>query len=202
MVSIYDLKPGFQARLRPLAAAMAARGVSANQVTVAALALSLITGGTVLLWPGAALPLLLIPLVLFIRMALNALDGMLAREFGQKSDLGAFLNELGDVLSDAALYLPFAAIDGVSAALVVVAVVLAGASELAGTVALMIGASRRYDGPMGKSDRAFVFGTLAFLLAVGLSPGVWLDLVLLGVIGLSLVTIANRIRNAIREAHP
>ena len=41
-------------------------------------------------------------------MALNAIDGMLAREYGQKSRLGAYLNELGDVVSDAALYAPFA----------------------------------------------------------------------------------------------
>ena len=41
-------------------------------------------------------------------MAFNAIDGMLAREFGQKSRLGAYLNELTDVVSDAALYLPFA----------------------------------------------------------------------------------------------
>ena len=50
----------------------------------------------------------LLPAVLFVRMALNAIDGMLAREHGQKSALGAFLNELCDVVSDAALYLPFA----------------------------------------------------------------------------------------------
>ena len=45
---------------------------------------------------------------MFLRMAFNAIDGMLAREFGQQSALGAFLNELTDVVSDAALYLPFA----------------------------------------------------------------------------------------------
>jgi CDP-diacylglycerol--glycerol-3-phosphate 3-phosphatidyltransferase len=137
-----------------------------------------------------------------VRMALNAIDGMLAREHGQKSDLGALLNELGDLLSDAALYLPFAVIAGVSPFLVVIAVVLAGASELAGTAALLIGASRRYDGPMGKSDRAFVFGALAFLLAVGVGPGLWLDIALLALIGLLLLTTANRVRQALREAHP
>ena len=41
-------------------------------------------------------------------MALNAIDGMLAREFNQKSRLGGYLNEITDVVSDAALYLPFA----------------------------------------------------------------------------------------------
>ena len=32
--------------------------------------------------------------------------------------------------------------------------------EMAGVVAVQIGAERRYDGPMGKSDRAFTFGLL------------------------------------------
>lgn len=41
-------------------------------------------------------------------MALNAIDGMLAREFNQQSTLGAILNEVGDIISDAALYLAFA----------------------------------------------------------------------------------------------
>jgi CDP-diacylglycerol--glycerol-3-phosphate 3-phosphatidyltransferase len=41
-------------------------------------------------------------------MALNAIDGMLAREHGQASRLGAVLNELGDVVADAGLYLPLA----------------------------------------------------------------------------------------------
>jgi CDP-diacylglycerol--glycerol-3-phosphate 3-phosphatidyltransferase len=35
-------------------------------------------------------------------MALNAIDGMLAREHDMQSPLGAMLNELGDVLSDVA----------------------------------------------------------------------------------------------------
>ena len=33
-----------------------------------------------------------------------------AREHGQKSALGGYLNELADVIADAALYVPFAAI--------------------------------------------------------------------------------------------
>lgn len=202
MASIHDLKPAFQARLRWPAAALAAAGITANQVTVGAFLLCLIGGGLLLLWPGATVPLLLVPVILFVRIALNAIDGMLAREHGQKSRLGALLNELGDVLSDAALYLPLAATPGVAPILMVTTVVLAGATELVGVAALSIGASRRYDGPMGKSDRALVFGTIAFLLAVGLEPGRWLDIVLAIMILLLLVTIANRMRKALAETTP
>ncbi len=196
MASIYDLKPAFQARLRPLVRRLAA---TANQVTVAALFLSVAAGALVWCYPQSHWPLLLIPPVLFVRMALNAIDGMLAREHGMKSPLGAILNELGDVLADAALYLPFAALAGAPAGWIVIAVVLAVTSEMAGVVAVQIGASRRYDGPLGKSDRAFVIGAVALALGLGVPVGVWLDWTFIAVAGLLAITIANRARRALME---
>ena len=77
--SIYDVKPKFQKLLRPLVRALAGHGVTANQVTVAAMLISIAAGGAIVLQPAASRLLLLIPLVLFLRMALNAIDGMLAR---------------------------------------------------------------------------------------------------------------------------
>lgn len=199
MPSIYDLKPRFQALLRPLTARLAGAGITANQVTLAAMLLSLAGGAAIALLPHVPSVLLLIPLLLFARMALNAIDGMLAREHGMKSSLGAILNELGDVVSDAALYLPLALIPGVSPVLTIVAVVLAVMSEMSGVVAVQIGASRRYDGPMGKSDRAFVFGLIALLLGLGVVPGVWLTILLAAVCGLLLATILRRAGGALEE---
>ncbi|MBK6422661.1 MAG: CDP-alcohol phosphatidyltransferase family protein [Gemmatimonadetes bacterium] len=199
MASIYDLKPKFQALLRPLTRALFGMGVTANQVTVFAALLSALTGLALLLHPAARWPLLLVPAVLFARMALNAIDGMLAREHGQKSRLGAVLNELSDVLADAALYLPFGAVPWVSPRLVVGIVVLAIVSEMAGVVGVQIGASRRYDGPMGKSDRAFAFGLLALLLGLGVPAGRWINVGLAVVALLAAVTIVNRCRRALAE---
>ena len=199
MASIYDLKPRFQALLRPLTRWLAGAGVTANPVTVFAALLSAAAGLVLCLRPAAGWPLLLIPGVLFARMALNAIDGMLAREHGQKSRLGAVLNELGDVLADAALYLPLAAVPGVSPPLVVAIVLLAVIAEMAGVVGVQIGASRRYDGPMGKSDRAFVFGLLALLLGLGVAPGRWTTAFLAVVALLAALTIINRSRRALAE---
>lgn len=199
MASIYDLKPRFQALLRPLTRWLAGAGVTANQVTVFAALLSAAAGLVVCLRPAAGWPLLLIPGVLFARMALNAIDGMLAREHGQKSRLGAVLNELGDVIADAALYLPLAAVPGVSPPLVVAIVLLAVIAEMAGVVGVQIGASRRYDGPMGKSDRAFAFGLLALLLGLGVAPGRWTTAFLAIVALLAALTIINRSRRALAE---
>jgi phosphatidylglycerophosphate synthase len=199
MPSIYDLKPAFQALLRPFTGALVRAGVTANQVTVAAVLLSLAVGGSIWLWPGSRWPLLALPACLFLRMALNAVDGMIAREHDQKTALGAILNEIGDVVSDAALYLPLAVVPGFSPALVAAAVVLAGLTEMAGVVAVQVGASRRYDGPMGKSDRAFVFGALGLVLGLGVPRGRWVDAVLGLVVVLLVVTVVQRARRALKE---
>lgn len=202
MPTIYDLKPRFQGLLRPATARLAQAGVSANQVTLAAALLSLLTGLCVALQPGARWPFLLLPVALFVRMALNAIDGMLAREHGMKTPLGAILNELGDVFSDLALYAPLAAVPGVAGRWAAGFLLLMVVSEMAGVVAVQIGASRRYDGPLGKSDRAFVIGVVGLLLGLGVTPGPWLDGLLLVLCLLALLTMVNRCRAALREVAP
>jgi CDP-diacylglycerol--glycerol-3-phosphate 3-phosphatidyltransferase len=200
VATIYDLKPKFQALLRPIADALARAGVSANGVTLAALGLSLAHGAWLALMPQSRWPFLLLPVTLFVRMALNALDGMMAREHGMASPAGAVLNELGDVISDAALYLPFALVAGVNAALVVLVVILAIIGEMAGALGPMLGGSRRYDGPLGKSDRAFAFGLLAVLIGLGLTPGSWTTIYLAVLLVLGGLTIVNRVRSVVAEA--
>ena len=199
MPSVYDLKPAFQNLLRPTCRALVRAGMTANQVTVAAALLSFVAGGLVWWRPEQRWPLLLVPAVLFARMALNAIDGMMAREHDMKTALGAILNEVGDVVSDAALYLPLALVPGFRSDLVVLTVLLAIVSEMTGVVAVQIGASRRYDGPMGKSDRAFAFGLICLLLGLGVSPRIWVDAMLIVVSVLVALTIANRARRALRE---
>ncbi|MCK5325317.1 MAG: CDP-alcohol phosphatidyltransferase family protein [Woeseiaceae bacterium] len=198
-MTIYDLKPAFQNLLRPLCNALAKAGVTANQVTVAAMLLSIFVGTLLVQLRGEQWVILLVPVTLFVRMALNAIDGMLAREHNQQSALGGILNELGDVISDAALYLPFGVLAGISPHAVGAVVLLAVLTEMTGVVAVQIGASRRYDGPMGKSDRAFVFGLLAVLLGFGLDPGWWANAGLSVVAMLTGLTVINRARNALKE---
>jgi len=196
-MSVYDLKPRFQALLRPFCRALAGKGVTANQVTLAAAALSLAHGAALAFLPNRTLWLLLIPVTLFVRMALNAIDGMLAREHGQKTRLGALLNEIGDVVSDSALYLPFALVAGLSPMAAVLIVIFYVLSEMTGVLAQTIGSSRRYDGPMGKSDRAAAFSLLAVLLALDWISAGWAQAYQWVVLGLLVVTIANRAHRAL-----
>lgn len=202
MASIYQLKSAFQNVLRPLTRALAAAHVTANQVTLTALTLSCLVGGVIAANPDRTSLLLLLPGALFVRMALNAIDGMLAREHDMKTRLGAVLNELGDVVSDSALYLPLALVPAFNHWLVVGLVILAVMVEMVGVVAIQIGAVRNYAGPMGKSDRAFAFGLIALLLGLGVAAGTWVTAALSIMLLLSLFTIYNRARLALREGLP
>jgi len=198
--TLYALKPRFQELLRPLASRLAGAGVTANQVTLFALAMSVAAGTLVALAAPAVWPFLLLPIVFLARMTLNAVDGMLAREFGQQSPLGAYLNELADVVSDAALYLPYALVAPFGPYSVGLVIVAACVSEMAGALGPMVGATRRFDGPMGKSDRALVFGALGLYVGLGgtLPDGaLWLMPALALLIGCNVVF---RVRRGVAEA--
>jgi CDP-diacylglycerol---glycerol-3-phosphate 3-phosphatidyltransferase len=199
-MSLYSLKPRFQALLRPRVTRMAGAGWTANQVTLAAAAGSLLVGLGVALLSDLRILFLLLPAWLFVRMALNAIDGMLAREFGQKSLLGAYLNEIADVVSDAALILPFAMLPLFGPLWTGAVIVLAVISEFAGVMGPMVGASRRYDGPLGKSDRAFVFGALGLWIGLGLPQPGWLFWLMPLAVALLTLTIVNRVHKGLREA--
>lgn len=198
MASLYDWKPAFQTRLRPYAERLYENGVTPNQVTLATLALATGEGALLLAWPGAWLPLLLLPAVLFLRLALNAIDGMLARDHDQATKQGKILNELGDVLADGFLYLPFMAAPGAPSVLIGLAVLAGIAAEFTGVLGETIGGERRYDGPFGKSERALAFGAAGLLMAFGAEPGWWFDLLMLAVIVLSARTAWNRADAALR----
>lgn len=163
MASIYDLKPRFQQLLRPLVGGLVSVGVTPNMVTMAALAGSVMVGAR-FLGAGPA-PWLWLPFWLFARMALNAIDGMMAREHNMRTTFGAIINELGDVLSDTALYLPLAVALPTAAPHIVVFTLLSALTEFCGVLAQALTGTRRYEGPMGKSDRAFVVSVTALLLA-------------------------------------
>lgn len=198
-ISIYQLKPQFQRMLAPLLQGLIRLGISPNQITLFSMGLCLLLGMALALHPQSIYLWFAFPLFMLLRMMLNAIDGMLANASQQKTPLGALLNEICDQVSDIALYLPFALLPHISAALVVLVVIASLLAEFAGVVALQIGVARRFDGPMGKSDRAFAFALLALLVALNLSS-VWLNGLLCLVLLLLLATIFNRLQQALRQS--
>jgi CDP-diacylglycerol--glycerol-3-phosphate 3-phosphatidyltransferase len=197
-VTIYALKSRFQVLLRPVVALLVRAGVKANHVTLFACGVSIAIGIALIRAPRVWFAI--VPVWMFLRMALNAIDGMMAREFAQKSALGGYLNELTDVGSDAVLYLPFAFVPPFDWRSVGAVIFMSALTEMTGVVGVMVGASRRYDGPMGKSDRAFVFSLLAIVVAVTrITLPSYLNVVMWAIAVLAAITVLNRIRSGLRE---
>jgi CDP-diacylglycerol---glycerol-3-phosphate 3-phosphatidyltransferase len=194
MPTLYALKPAFQSTLRPLVDMLAANGATANQVTLAAAFLSVAAGAVIAAFPTVGWVFLLLPAVLFVRMALNAIDGMLAREHGQASRLGMYLNELCDVVSDLALILPFALVAPFPAWGVAAFALAAVLAEFAGVLGVAAGSGRNYAGPFGKSDRALALGVIAVLVAADFALPLIAPWIFPAMALLSLVTAVNRVR--------
>lgn len=167
MISVYKLKPKFQQLILPVLLFLHKRGITANQITIASVGFSVVIG--ILFWNARQFPILflVLPIGLFLRMVLNALDGMMARKFNQTSKLGEVLNEMGDVISDVIIFFPLLKFQPESLYWIVIFIVLSVVNELAGVLAKIVGQQRRYDGPMGKSDRALLIGIYGLILFFG-----------------------------------
>ncbi len=198
-MTLYDIKPKFQDLLRPLVCKLAASGITANHVTITALLGSFLVAILLILNVNNSTVFLILPIWMFLRMALNAIDGMLAREFNQKSHFGAYLNELTDVIADAVLFFPFSLVFPFSSNEIMMIILLSILSEFSGVMGLTIGASRRYDGPMGKSDRALFFGALALWIGLAGSLPEWIYWFIPVASILICLNIFNRIKMALNE---
>lgn len=163
MISVYNIKPRFQQLLRPILRSLHHWGITANMITWSAIVLSF-GAGAFFWWNPNGISLVISPLALLVRMALNALDGMMAREYNMQSKQGEILNELGDVVADIALFFPLLKLTGMHPLLLTAFILLSVINEFAGVLARAINGTRRYDGPMGKSDRALMIGLLLLVI--------------------------------------
>ena len=199
MPSVYDLKPKFQNLLRPLIKWLLKNKITPNMITLIALLGSVVIGSLVFSGFFRVQLLLIWPIWLFIRMALNALDGMMAREHNMSSYSGFILNELGDILSDFFLYFPLAFI--MSGAFMPVLFFCIGAifTEICGILPKAANLTRRYEGPMGKSDRAFFVGVVIFFSVFIERIGMYWNWLFLIASLLTLVTCVNRLKKSLIE---
>lgn len=183
--------------LAPIVRKLHSIGVTANQVTISALVLSFLIGAAFWSADQNKIYYLALPIGLFVRMALNAVDGMIARQYGQQTKLGEVLNELGDVVSDVAIYFPLIKFVPEFEPLVVAFLVLCTINEFAGFMGKVIGKGRRYDGPMGKSDRALVFGVYGLLATFGVEMNSILPWLLMAATVLLVFSTYSRIERSL-----
>jgi CDP-diacylglycerol--glycerol-3-phosphate 3-phosphatidyltransferase len=192
MHGLYTIKPAFQRTLRPVEDWLVARRVHPDRLTLAALGVALIGGAALALSPVAPGLLLLVSVAALARLALNALDGLVARRLGLARPWGEVVNELGDRLADLAFFgglllRPEARLELGAAALAAMLL-----SSYVGLLGKAAGGRRQYGGVLGKADRMLLLALAAPMLPVHGA------LVVNGVLALTLVgalaTLAQRLR--------
>jgi CDP-diacylglycerol--glycerol-3-phosphate 3-phosphatidyltransferase len=184
----------------PILNALHKKKITANQITVFAIVFSFVLA--VLFWYADVYHFffLCLPIGLLIRMALNALDGMMARLYNQTSKKGELLNEVGDVLSDFILFIPLLKFQPESTYLIVLFIGLSIINEFAGLMGKILGGERRYDGPMGKSDRALILGIYGLLMFLSINLSGASLYIFLVVNALLLLSTITRCRKALKNA--
>lgn len=200
MISVYKLKPKFQQLLTPVLLFLHKNKITANQITIGSILLSVVIG--VLFWNAGISKWLFLslPIGLLLRMALNALDGMMARKFDQTSKLGEVLNEVGDIISDVIIFFPLLKFQPESLYLIVIFIVLSVINEFAGLMGKIVGKERRYDGPMGKSDRALILGLYGLLIFFGVSISSVSEYIFGMIIILLVISTYTRLKKSLNEA--
>jgi CDP-diacylglycerol--glycerol-3-phosphate 3-phosphatidyltransferase len=200
-MGIYQVKPKFQHALGGIETVLVRHRVHPDYLTVGALLLSVLGG--VALWGShwSRWLLLLIPVVAIGRTALNALDGLVARDAGLARPWGEVLNECCDRLADVALLGGASVAIGSDARLGAVAIVVMLLCSYLSIVSKAAGGKRQYGGIMGKADR-MIYLSIASVIAFAL-PGdhVFTIFLLVVLVGL-LLTIPVRARATYADLQP
>ena len=199
MISFYKIKPKFQKLLKPILVGLFRFGITANQITVSSIVLSFFIGISLWFHTDDRWGLLVVPIGLLVRMALNALDGMMARTYNMQSKLGEVLNEIGDVISDLFIFIPMTQIKGLNHELLAFFIGLAIINEVAGFMGKLIGKERRYDGPMGKSDRAFLVGIICCILFFRPIGLIIINCIFIGASSLIVLSTVIRLKKGLRD---
>ncbi len=171
-MGIYDIKPWFREQLQPLIKLL--WNVHPDVLTWSAVVLSIVAG--VLLYMSFWTPwlaFLVIPL-LFLRLALNALDGLLAQQTGKARVAGEVLNEMTDRVADVAIFLGLTMCPLTDKFIGFVSIISIVMVSYTGILGKAVGAERVYIGVLGKADR------MIYLMVVCLVYGLYPDYGLFG----------------------
>lgn len=201
MAGMYAVKPAFQRSLGGIERWLVARRVHPDWLTYLALVLSIVGGACLYVAPERPWLLLAVPGVTLVRTALNALDGLVARDTGLARPWGEVLNEFCDRLADLALIGGLALAAPATLALGVGVVVLMLLASYLAILSKAAGGRRQYVGPMGKADRM-----VALTIAAPLGLVLPLELVydgFLAVVGVGLaLTLVARAQATYRDLQP
>jgi len=198
---IYSIKPKFQKLLEKDRDLLVKLKVSPTTINILALIVSIIAGLILAFSSKNLYSLLLIPFLAYIRTALNALDGMVARKIKAKNQkFGEVLNEFIDRLSDSAFFIGLAFAVYTNTILCLFALVCILLVSYLGIVGKAAGGSRQYVGLMGKADRMFWL-SVACIGVVLFSKTEIINWFLWFVIVLSIITMTKRFLSIKKELY-
>jgi CDP-diacylglycerol---glycerol-3-phosphate 3-phosphatidyltransferase len=192
-MGIYNIKPGFQRVLRIIELPLVRWGINPDVLTIAALVFSVLGGFALFTSRWTAFTLLGVPFFALLRICLNALDGMVAKDLGLARPWGEVLNELFDRLADVTFFVGLSLIPDTNIALVVSAIVLMLLSSYIGILSKAAGASRQFGGVMGKADRMLLLSVASILVLVFPNLHMFNWFLVVVIIGL-VVTILQRLQ--------
>jgi CDP-diacylglycerol--glycerol-3-phosphate 3-phosphatidyltransferase len=198
---LYLQKGNFQKAVRWLGGSW----MTANQATYLGIVFVLLTSLSFyagLTYQEARWMLLLTPLFLVLRMAMNALDGMLAREYNTGSVAGEIFNESLDIIGDTVCYGSLFFIPEPPQLSLTLFLLLTWMAEYSGVLGKGFpGGVRRHETFLGgKPDRAIWMGLLALLLYTFPSAQQYIYVYLIVVSCFIMMTSVIRIRRILRDA--
>jgi CDP-diacylglycerol--glycerol-3-phosphate 3-phosphatidyltransferase len=164
-MGIYAIKPKFQQFLKPVEDLFVKLNVHPTTINISALLLSIIAGLSIYYSSEHFYLWILIPIIAFVRTALNALDGLIARRLKIKNqEYGEVLNEFMDRISDVAIFFGLGLASFTSLWLGSLTVIMILLNSYLSIVSKAAGASRQYGGVMGKADRMGYLGIAAIAI--------------------------------------
>jgi len=143
---------------------LAQRGVSADAISWLSLLVAALSA--VCYWQAGRAPLLLLiaPLLAYLRLYFNMLDGMVALEAGTASRRGEIINELPDRGADLLIFVGIAHSGLCEPLLAYWAAIAALLCAYVRTLAQAVGVSRQFDGVMSKPLRMVVLHLGSWIL--------------------------------------
>jgi len=198
---LYTQKGNFQKLCRWIGGSW----MTANQATTLGILFILLASASFyigLTYEGVRWVLLLVPVFLLLRMAMNTLDGMLSREYGTATVTGELWNETLDIVGDTICYGSLLFIPNSPRLALTLFLVLTWAAEFFGVLGKsMPSGIRRHETFLGgKPDRAVWMSLLAFGLFVAPWIESYLGYCILGVSFFVLLTCVIRVRMILKGA--
>lgn len=197
-MGIYTIKPKFQKVLSPVTNFFIRHRVSPTTINMWGLVLSIITGACLYFSYTNPWLLLPVPVLVFVRTAFNALDGLVSRSLGIASKFGEVLNEFLDRVSDAAIFFGLAIAPFSNLKLGSITVIIILLNSYLSIVSKAAGGSRQYGGIMGKADRMIYLGIAALLVFFTKNTNLWNYLFWFILAG-TLITLIRRFNDTKKE---